>query len=108
MKYSILKPIVAGALIGAALFFAPFLVLRIILFVLIFGLIFRLFIGRRFGRFGGPPMHPGFQKKYAVWATRSMPSSNKNSITAAVGTIINNRKATLYNHNAKNNIYEKK
>lgn len=63
MKYSILKPIVAGALIGAALFFAPFLVLRIILFVLIFGLIFRLFIGRRYGRFGGPSMHPGFAEK---------------------------------------------
>lgn len=60
MNYSILKPVLAGALLGAALFFAPFLVLRIALFVLIFALIFRLFAGRRFGRFGRPPMHPGF------------------------------------------------
>ena len=52
MNRSILKPIVAGALIGAALFFIPFFVLRVIALFLIAGLIFRLFAGRRrrFGR----------------------------------------------------------
>lgn len=60
MNYSILRPVVAGVLIGAALFFAPFVVLRIALFVLVFMLLFRLFTGRRFGRFGGRGMHPAF------------------------------------------------
>ncbi|MCC6289507.1 MAG: hypothetical protein IT249_16630 [Chitinophagaceae bacterium] len=52
MNRSILKPIVAGVLIGAALFFIPFFVLRVIAFFLIAGLVFRLFAGRRrrFGR----------------------------------------------------------
>ncbi|MFT3748323.1 MAG: hypothetical protein QM768_08410 [Agriterribacter sp.] len=52
MNRSIVKPIVVGALIGAALFFIPFFVLRVITFFLIAGLIFRLFAGRRrrFGR----------------------------------------------------------
>ncbi|WP_114792171.1 hypothetical protein U0035_10005 [Niabella yanshanensis] len=46
MNRSILKPVIAGALIGAALFFIPFFVLRVAVFVLIVGLLFRLF-GRR-------------------------------------------------------------
>ncbi|MCH5689000.1 hypothetical protein LWM68_34955 [Niabella sp. W65] len=46
MNRSILKPIIAGVLIGAALFFIPFFVLRVVTVVLIVGLLFRLF-GRR-------------------------------------------------------------
>ena len=43
MNRSILKPIIAGVLIGAALFFIPFFVLRVVTVVLIVGLLFRLF-----------------------------------------------------------------
>lgn len=52
MNRSILKPIVAGVLIGAALFFIPFFVLRVVAFFLIAVLVFRLLAGsrRRFGR----------------------------------------------------------
>lgn len=55
MNRSIVKPIVAGVFLGAALFFIPFFILRVVTFILIVGLIFRLFAGRRrFGRnFGG-------------------------------------------------------
>ncbi len=45
---NIIRPIIAGILIGAALFFMPFFFVRFILFFLIIGLIFRFFIGRRF------------------------------------------------------------
>ena len=51
MNRNIVKPVVAGILIGAALFFIPFFVLRVAAFILIAGLIFRLFTGRR--RFSG-------------------------------------------------------
>lgn len=43
MNRSIVKPIIGGVLIGAALFFIPFFVLRVAVFVLIVGLLFRLF-----------------------------------------------------------------
>ncbi|TKK70938.1 hypothetical protein FC093_04410 [Ilyomonas limi] len=45
---NIIKPIIAGILIGAALFFMPFFFIRFILFFLIIGAIFRFFIGGRF------------------------------------------------------------
>lgn len=45
---NIIKPIIAGILIGAALFFMPFFFVRILLFFLVIGAIFRLFAGRRF------------------------------------------------------------
>jgi len=45
---SILKPMIAGILIGAALFFMPFFFVRFILFFLVIGAIFRFFIGRRY------------------------------------------------------------
>ena len=58
MNRSIVKPIIGGVLIGAALFFIPFFVLRVAVFVLIIGLLFRLFgrgswgpAGRRQERF---------------------------------------------------------
>ncbi len=50
MNRSILKPIIAGVLIGAALFFIPFFVLRVVTVVLIVGLLFRLFGRRSWGR----------------------------------------------------------
>lgn len=52
MNRSILKPVIAGILIGTGLFFMPFFILRVVLFVLIIGLFIRLFAGRR-QRFGG-------------------------------------------------------
>ena len=64
MKRSILKPIISGVLIGAALFFVPFFVFRVAVFFLIAGLFVRLFVGRRFGRgFGGRGMHPAFAER---------------------------------------------
>ena len=50
---NILRPIIAGILIGAALFFMPFFFVRILLFFLIIGAIFRLIIGRRFRGYRG-------------------------------------------------------
>jgi len=45
----IIRPIIAGILIGATLFFMPFFFVRIILFFLVISLIVRFFIGRRWG-----------------------------------------------------------
>ncbi|MBX3256620.1 MAG: hypothetical protein KF862_20960 [Chitinophagaceae bacterium] len=53
MNRSIVKPVLAGVVIGLGLFFIPFFILRVALFLLIAGLVFRLFAGRR-RRFGGP------------------------------------------------------
>lgn len=52
MNRQIWKPVLAGLLIGGALYFIPFFVARVVVFVLIVGLIIRLFAGRRPGRFG--------------------------------------------------------
>ena len=46
MKRFPFRPILAGVLIGAALFFVPFFLLRVALFVLLIGTLFRIF-GRR-------------------------------------------------------------
>lgn len=60
MTRSILKPILAGILIGAALFFMPFFLLRVLLVFLIIGGLFRLFRGSGFpGRYGRN-FHPAF------------------------------------------------
>ena len=48
MNNQILRTILFGALLGAALFAAPFFLFKVLLFFLFFGLIFRLFRGRRF------------------------------------------------------------
>ena len=53
MSRSIVKPVIAGVLIGTGLFFIPFFMLRVALFILIIALVFRLFSGRR-GYFDGP------------------------------------------------------
>lgn len=45
----LLKPILAGILLGAALFFMPFFVLRVAVVFLIIDALFRLFGARRFG-----------------------------------------------------------
>lgn len=60
MNREILKPILIGVLLGAALFIMPFFLLRAIVFFLIIGALFRLFRGRRFGRWHHPQLHPAF------------------------------------------------
>ncbi len=52
MNRHILKPVLAGLLMGGALYFMPFFVVRVVLFVLIAGLLIRLFTRHRSGRFG--------------------------------------------------------
>ena len=47
MNTQIIKPILGGLIIGAALFFMPFFVLKVLVFLLIIGLLFRLFGWRR-------------------------------------------------------------
>ncbi|MFT4094088.1 MAG: hypothetical protein QM640_10640 [Niabella sp.] len=64
MNTSVLKPVIAGIILGAALFFMPFFVLRVATVVLIAGTLFRLFAGRRFGRrFGTDNRFAGFADK---------------------------------------------
>lgn len=64
MNKSIVKPIVAGILLGAAAFFMPFFLLRTILFFGVIGILFRLFIGRRMrAGFGGRAFQPAFADK---------------------------------------------
>ncbi len=60
MTRSILKPILAGMLIGAALFFMPFFLLRVLLVFLIIGALFRLFGGRGIRGRHGRGFHPAF------------------------------------------------
>ncbi len=63
MTRSILKPILAGILIGAGLYFMPFFLLRVLIVFLIIGALFRLFRGRGFrGRYAGG-FHPVFADK---------------------------------------------
>jgi hypothetical protein len=52
MNTQVLKTIVFGALIGAALFAAPFFVAKVLLFFLVIGLFFRIFRVRRHYRHG--------------------------------------------------------
>ena len=53
MNNQVLKTIIFGALVGAALFAAPFFALKVLLVFLFIGFIFRVFRGRRYHRFGG-------------------------------------------------------
>ncbi len=63
MTRLIFKPILAGILIGAALFFIPFFLLRVLIVFLIIGGLFRLFGGRGFrGRYNRG-FHPAFADK---------------------------------------------
>ncbi len=43
MNAQIMKPIVGGLIIGAALFFLPFFLLKVLVFLLVVGLLFWLF-----------------------------------------------------------------
>lgn len=59
MNNILLKSILAGLLLGAALFVLPFFLLRIALFALLVGALFRLLGGGRFRRGGwGPGYRP--------------------------------------------------
>lgn len=55
MNNTLVKSILAGLLIGAALFIMPFFLLRFVVFFLIIGALFRLFGGGRFRRRGWGP-----------------------------------------------------
>lgn len=61
----ILKPILFGVILGAALFYIPFFLLRIAVIFLIVGGLFRLFRGRR-GWKGGPHGPGGFRSGYRL------------------------------------------
>ena len=50
MNNTLVKSILAGLLIGAALFIMPFFLLRFVVFFLIIGALFRLFGGGRYRR----------------------------------------------------------
>ncbi|GAB4019009.1 hypothetical protein [Spirosoma koreense] len=52
MNNTLLRSILAGLLVGAALFIMPFFLLRLIVFLLIVSALFRLFGGGRFRRGG--------------------------------------------------------
>ncbi len=60
MDREIIKPILIGILLGAALFIMPFFLIGAIMFFLIIGALFRLFRGRRFGRWHRRELHPAF------------------------------------------------
>ena len=66
MNNNLLRSILAGALLGAALFIMPFFLLRVLVFFLIIGALFRLFGGRRFRRGGwGPGRGYGYMPAFA-------------------------------------------
>ena len=48
MNINIIKSILAGLLLGAALFIMPFFLIRLVLFLVLISVLFRLFGGRRF------------------------------------------------------------
>ncbi len=48
MNYHLLRTILFGAVLGAALFWAPFFILKVLLFFMILGFFFRGFRGRRY------------------------------------------------------------
>lgn len=52
MNNQLLKTILFGALLGAAIFAAPFFALKVLIFFLFIGFIFRVFKGRRHYRRG--------------------------------------------------------
>ncbi len=61
MNREIVKPILIGILLGAALFIMPFFLIRALVFFLIIGALFRLFRGgRRFRRWHHRELHPAF------------------------------------------------
>ena len=59
MNSQIIKTIIVGALLGAAIFAAPYFVLKAFVFLLVIGLLIRLFRGRRYYRRGPWGFHGG-------------------------------------------------
>lgn len=78
----LLKPILAGILIGAALFFLPFFVLRVVVVFLIIGALFRLFGGRRFGRGYGRGFHPAFADNIRNMSDEEYKAFKQNNINS--------------------------
>jgi hypothetical protein len=64
MKTSFFRPVIAGILIGAALFFFGFFILRILLMFIVIAAIFRFFIRRSFRRKFGNGYYRRFQHGY--------------------------------------------
>ncbi len=92
MIRSIFKPILAGILVGVALFFIPFFLLRVLIVFLIIGGLFRLFGGRGFrGRYGRS-FHPAFADKI-----RNMSDEEYNQYKQDIRSCgsSNNRKQTI-------------
>ncbi|GAB2561620.1 hypothetical protein [Spirosoma areae] len=65
MNNTLVKSILAGLLLGVALFILPFFLLRVALFFLIIGALFRLFGGGRFRRGWGPGRGYGYTPAFA-------------------------------------------
>lgn len=63
MNRGIIKSVIGGTLIGAALFFAPFFVLKMMLFFFIIGGIFRMLFWRRMYHWGRPHMYMAMADK---------------------------------------------
>lgn len=78
----LLKPILAGILIGAALFFMPFFVLRVVAVFLIIGGLFRLFGGRRFGGGYGRGFHPAFADNIRNMSEEEFKAFKQNNINS--------------------------
>lgn len=63
MNRGIIKSVIGGALIGAALFFAPFFILKTMLFFFFIGAIFRMLFWRRMYHWGKPRMYMAMADK---------------------------------------------
>jgi hypothetical protein len=67
-----LKPVIAGILFGAAVFFLPFFILRVVAFAFIISLLFRLFARRRFhGGWGHSRFYADSLRNEDEWYNRS-------------------------------------
>ena len=58
MNREVLKPVLIGFLLGAALFMMPFFVARAIVFFLILGALYKLLKARRIRKWNHPQLHP--------------------------------------------------
>lgn len=90
MNNTLLRSILAGLLLGAALFIMPFFLIRLVVFLLIISILFRLFGGNRFRRGGwgrdwGYGRTPAFtdrirqmsDEEYEQFKQRYAPSSHR-------------------------------
>ena len=83
----LLKQIIAGSLIGAAMFFMPFFIIKTLIAALILGSLFKLFSGRRFGKGGFTQHRFAFADK-----VRSMSGDEYETFKATKQTNCGNRK----------------